>query len=150
MLKDEAALKFVFFLPSPALIIHSPALTVPFPVNKFPNKDAPKMPNNILRKPLLCSFVSFLIVSVTPFNKIPECSKAWTIFIMPFISSFEIIRVVVPEPSIFCIPASAADAAAVNPNGISTLFGNGLIAFFINGNPVFNNGPRSLPRNHPD
>ena len=47
----------------------------------------------------------------------------------------------------FCIPASAADAAAVNPNGIKTLLANGLITFFINGKPVFNNGPRSLPRN---
>ena len=27
---------------------------------------------------------------------------------------------------------------------------NGLIKFFINGSPVFNNGPRSLPRNPPD
>ena len=47
------------------------------------------------------------------------------------------------------IPASAADAAAVNPNGIKALLANGLIAFFINGNPVFINGPRSLPRNPP-
>ena len=49
-----------------------------------------------------------------------------------------------------CIPASAADAAAVNPNGIKTLLANGLISFFINGNPVFSNGPRTLPRNPPD
>ena len=49
-----------------------------------------------------------------------------------------------------CIPTSAADAAAVNPNGIKTLLANGLIAFFINGNPVFSNGPRTLPRNPPD
>ena len=72
---------------------------------------------------------------------------------MSFISSFEIIKVVVPEPSIFFffwIPASVSDAAAVNPNGIKTLLANGLITFFIVGNPVFNNGPRSLPRNHPD
>ena len=66
---------------------------------------------------------------------------------MSFISSFQIIKVVVAEPSIFfCIPASAADAAAVNPNGIKTLLANGLITFFINGNPVFNNGPRNLPK----
>ena len=50
----------------------------------------------------------------------------------------------------FCIPASAADAAAVNPNGISTLLANGLITFFINDNPVLNYEPRSLPRNPPD
>ena len=48
------------------------------------------------------------------------------------------------------IPASAASAAAVNPKGIKTLLANGLIAIFISGNPVFSNGPRSLPRNSPD
>ena len=46
--------------------------------------------------------------------------------------------------------ASAAAAAAVNPNGIKTLLANGLITLFINSNPVFSNGPRSLPRNSPD
>ena len=70
---------------------------------------------------------------------------------MSFISSFETIKVVVPDLNIFlCIPASAADAAAVNPNGIKTLLANGLIIFFINGNPVFSNAPKSLPRNPPD
>ena len=49
-----------------------------------------------------------------------------------------------------CIPASAADGAAVNPKGIKTLLANGWITFFIKGNPVFSNGPRSLPRNPPD
>ena len=46
-----------------------------------------------------------------------------------------------------CIPASAADAAAVNPNGIKTLLTNGLVTFFINDNPAFSNRPGSLPRN---
>ena len=46
-----------------------------------------------------------------------------------------------------CIPASNADAAAVNPNGIKTLLANGLITFFINGIGLFNNGSRSLPGN---
>ena len=49
-----------------------------------------------------------------------------------------------------CIPASAADAPPVNPNEIKTLLGNGLITFFINGDPVFSNGSRSLPRILPD
>ena len=41
---------------------------------------------------------------------------------MSSISSFDIISVVVPNPKIFlCIPASAADTAAVNPNGIKAL-----------------------------
>ena len=67
------------------------------------------------------------------------------------ISSFNIISAVVPDPKIFlCIPASAADAAAVNPNGIKTLLANGLTTFFINGNTVFSNGPKGLPRNPPD
>ena len=49
-----------------------------------------------------------------------------------------------------CISASVADAAAVNPKGINTLFANGLITFFINGNPVFNKRPSNLPKNAPD
>ena len=53
-----------------------------------------------------------------------------------------------PDPKIFlCIRASAGDAAAVNPKTIKTLLANGLITFFINGNLVFSNGPRSRPRN---
>ena len=69
---------------------------------------------------------------------------------MSSISSFDIISAVAPEPKIFLyIPASAADAAAVNPNGIKAHLANGLITFFINGNPVFINGPRSLPRHPP-
>ena len=46
---------------------------------------------------------------------------------------------------LLCIPASAADAA-VNPKGIKTLLANGLVTFFINGNPLFSNGPKGLPR----
>ena len=108
-----------------------PALTIPFRVNKFPNKLAPKVPNRILKNPTFYSFVSFLIVLVTPFNKIFESSRAWTILIISSISSFEIIKVVVPDPKIFlCILAFAADAAAVNPNGVKTLLANGLIRFF--------------------
>ena len=50
------------------------------------------------------------------------------------------------------IPASAADAAAVAAaaNGINPLLTYGLVTFFINGNPVLNNGPSNLPRNPPD
>ena len=49
-----------------------------------------------------------------------------------------------------CIPVSTADAAGVSPNVIKTLLVNGLITFPINGNSVFGNGPKSLPRNPPD
>ena len=49
-----------------------------------------------------------------------------------------------------CIPAYAAYAAAVSPKRIKTLLANGLITFFINGNPVFSNGSSNLPRNPPN
>ena len=49
-----------------------------------------------------------------------------------------------------CIPASAAAAAAINPKRIKMLLTNGVITFFISGNIVFSNCPRSLPRNPPD
>ena len=49
-----------------------------------------------------------------------------------------------------CIPASAADAAAVNPKGIKTLLAIVFITLFIKGNPVFSNGPNNLPKNPPD
>ena len=107
----------------------------------------------MLRNPPVSSLASFWIVSLTPFNNNPKSSRYLTLLIMSFISSFDIISPVVlwPDPKIFlCIPASAADAAAVNPNGIKTFLANGLIAFFINGNPVFSTGPKSLPRNAPD
>ena len=48
------------------------------------------------------------------------------------------------------IPASATDATADHPNGIETLLANGSITFSINGNPVFSNGRRVLPREPPD
>ena len=38
----------------------------------------------------------------------------------------------------------------MNPNGINTLLVNGLISFLIKGDPVFNNGPKSLPKISPD
>ena len=66
-----------------------------------------------------------------PFNKTSESSRAWTISIMSFISSFEIISVVIPEPCIFfLIPASIA--AAVISNGAKIFYATG-IATFING-----------------
>ena len=57
---------------------------------------------------------------------------------MSSFSSSDIINVVIfLDPNIFvCIPASAADAAAVNPKGIKPLLANGLVTFFINGNPI--------------
>ena len=69
-----------FLIHSPALIVPSPALTVPFPdnffVNRSPSKLAPNVPNIILKIPPFYSYVSFLIVFFTTFNKIFESSKA--------------------------------------------------------------------------
>ena len=42
---------------------------------------------------------------------------------------------------------SVADADADNLNGNKTLLANGLSTFPIKGNPVFSDGPKSLPRN---
>ena len=84
---------------------------------------------------------------MTPFNKILECSKGWTVFILSFIYFFQIIKVVAPEPCIFFwIPASIADAGAVICNGAKI--------FFAKGTPTFISGPASLlnndPKNPPD
>ena len=46
--------------------------------------------------------------------------------------------------------ASVAAAAAVDPNGIKALLDSCLSIFFIKGNPVFCNGPESVPKNPPD
>ena len=92
-----------FLLPSPARIIPSLALIIPFPpVNKFPNKLAPNVPSHILKNSPLCSLVSFSIVLLTPFNKIPELSSTSIIFIISFLSSCSIIKIT-PEPCIFFV-----------------------------------------------
>ena len=90
----------------------------------------------------------FLFDSLTPFISQPDASRNLTIFISS-ISLFEIITAVVPDPKfIFLIAASVAEAAAVKPNGIKTLYANGVRAFFINGKPADINGLRKL-RNPP-
>ena len=61
----------IFLLP-----LSSPYTFIPFPLNKLPNKLAPNVPSSILKNPRLCSLVSFSIVFLTPFNKIPEFSRA--------------------------------------------------------------------------
>ena len=120
LLPSPLALLATLPLPSPARIIPSPALIIPFPVNKLPNKLAPKVPKSILKNPPLCSLVSFSIVLLTPFYKIPEFSSASVIFIISFISSCSIINLI-PEPCIlFCILPSIADIAAVKLNGANT------------------------------
>ena len=113
----------------------------------FHKKLAPKVPNKIPKNPPLCSFVSFLIVLVIPFNKILESSRACTMFIMSFISLFEIIKVVVVEPCIFFrTPSSIAEAANVIPYGAKIFFANGAPTF-IKGTAAF---PNNKPKNPPD
>ena len=57
---------------------------------------------------------------MTPFNNNLESWRDFTILIRPSISLFDIISVVFPDPNILlCIPASAADAAAVSPRGFN-------------------------------
>ena len=92
MLKDEVVLKILR-----AVIVHSPALIAPLPVNRFPNKLAHEVPNNILRNPSFCSFASLLIVSLTSFINKPDYSRDLTIFMISLISSFGINNVVVRE-----------------------------------------------------
>ena len=45
---------------------------------------------------------------------------------------------------------SIADAAAVTTNDIKIILANSLSTFPIKGNPVFDNGPKSLSNNPPD
>ena len=61
---------------SSALIAPSTALFVPLPVNRFCNKLAPKVLNNIPRNPPFCSFASFL----PSINK-PDSSRDLIIFV---------------------------------------------------------------------
>ena len=108
----------------------SPVLNVLFPVKRFPNKLAPKVPNNIPRNPPFCYFASFLNALLTPFVYKPDSSRDSIISIISFISSFKIINVVLPDPNIFLtIAASVAVAAAVNPNG-TVLFYEFLIILY--------------------
>ena len=67
---------------------------------------------------------------------------------MSFISWFEVVHVVNPDPKIFLwIAAFVADAATGNPNGIKMILANGLRAFLVNGNPIFINDSGGLPKN---
>ena len=73
------------------------------------------------------------------------------ILIISSIFSFGIINFVILDPkTLFLLAASVTDAAAVNPNGIKTILGNGLSTCFIKCKPAFSNGPKCLPKNPPD
>ena len=79
-----------------------------------------------------------------PFINNPNSSRDLIISMISFISSLEIINVILPDSNIFLwIVTSDAEATFVNPNVIETLLAN---TFPIKGNPLFSNGPRSLPK----
>ena len=85
----------------PALITPLPAWISSLPTNIFPNKHTPNVSNSILRNAPLCSLVLCSIVLVIPFINQPKSSKDLTIFIMFFISSFDIISFFIPDPNVF-------------------------------------------------
>ena len=120
-----------------SLAVPSPGHITPLSDDIFPNRLVLNVPNGILRKLTFCSFASFLTVSLTSFNNNPESSRGLIMSKKSSISSFEFQ----------IVPASTADAAAVNPNVIKTLLANGLITLFSNGKSVFGNGPKRLSRN---
>ena len=109
------------------------------PINQLPNKLIPDVLNKILRNLHFCSFVLFL-----SFIKKTDASMDLTIFIISLIFSFETISVVWPYPNLFFwIAVSVTNAAAVTKNGCQ------LKTYFIKGNPIVSNGPKSLSRNPP-
>ena len=125
MLKNEVAVKIW-----PDLIMSSPDLIVPFPVNRFSMKLAPNVTNIIIRNPPFCSFARFLIVLQTPVINKQDSSRYLTIFMISLISPFKIINVAVREgksegrvldPNIFLRIAAFIAAAAINSYGIKAL-----------------------------
>ena len=120
----------------PARITPSLPLITLLPPKIFPNSFAANAPNKIAKKPYFCSFASFSIVSLTPFINKPGSLRDLTIFKISFISSFEIISVVMPDPkNFFLTVASGVDVVFVYPNGIRTLSASGMSTFFIKGSP---------------
>ena len=57
-----------------------------------------------------------------PFIDKPDFSRDLTTFMMPFISSFEIVNVVTSDQNVlFWIAGSVLDTSALNPHDIKTL-----------------------------
>ena len=87
-------------MPSHVLIIPSPALIVLLHVNRFPNKLASYVPNNILRNPLFIYFASFLILSLMPFIKKPDSLRDFIVFMKSLMSLLKINDGLLPDPDI--------------------------------------------------
>ena len=85
---------------------------------------------------------------MTIFINKPALSRDLTISIISFISSFEITNNLVPGPNIFFRkPASTTDDVVVNLNSLSNLLASDLSTILTDSKAIFNNHPRSLPRN---
>ena len=95
----------------------------------FPNRLAPKVPNDMLKNPPFCSFGGFFSCFRDSFQQNIRIFKSLNDFHYVIHSLFEIIEFAVPEPCIFLkFPASIAKAAAVIPNGAKMHF---LASFFV-------------------
>ena len=76
-----------------------------------------------------------------------QLSRDLIVFIISFISSFDIVIIVISDRKIsffFFL------FAAVNPNGITRLLANGFSTFFIKDKSIFSNVPESQPKLSPD
>ena len=73
-----------------------------------------------------------------------ENSRAWTVFIMSFISLFEIIKLLFQIHAFFCfwIPAAIAEAG--------TVISNGAKIFCAKGTATATTLPNNDPKNPPD
>ena len=113
----------------------------------MPNKQASNVPNNIPRNPTLCfcfilnCFTSTFYQLSIFFRRFNYFHDIFYFFVWNYQSYFSDTKI------FFWAPASAGDAAAVDPSGIKTHLANGSSKFFITGMPVFTNGSRILPRN---
>ena len=119
-----------------ALILPSPGLIAPLPVNALLYILADNVLNRFSRNPSFCFFfASFLIVSLIAFVNNPDSFLNYFLYIFHFFiwnyycfSSWSI--------NLFWVAVSAADIPSDNPNGIKTLLARDVRTFFINGNQL--------------
>ena len=110
----------------------SPALFLPLPSNKLPNKPVPKGPSNILRNPPFCFGFCFYFWFI--FNCFASIFYWFTSYKHVFMNS--------------CI---CGWCCCCKLNGIKTLLANDISAFPIKGKPFFSNSPsKRPPKNPPD
>ena len=99
---------------------------------------APKIPNNIPKNPPFCSFVSFSIALVMPFNKILESSRACSL--KHLFLHLKLLKLLFQNHLLsFEFLQSIAEVAAVIPNGAKI--------FFVYGTGAFINVPAILINN---